>query len=73
MADDRDHEEEVLDRFGSPKREAIADKGPSVQFFRMFAPVPGASGVLEVKVSKLGNAATAKPDLLFTRSVSYKL
>jgi hypothetical protein len=54
-------------------REAIADKGPSVQFFRMFAPVPGASGVLEVKVSKLGSAATAKPELLFTRSVSFKL
>jgi hypothetical protein len=54
-------------------RESIADKGPSVQFFRMFAPVPAATGVLEVKVSKLATTAAAAPQLLFTRSVSYKL
>lgn len=53
-------------------RDAIADKGPSVQFFRMFTPVPAASGVIVVNVSKASSAA-AKPTLLFTRSVAYKL
>lgn len=53
-------------------RDAIADKGPSIQFFRMFAPVPAAAGVLEVKVGK-STTASGKPTLLFTRSVSYKL
>lgn len=53
-------------------RDAIAEKGPSVHFFRMFAPVSGAAGVLEVKVSK-ATSASAKPTLIFTRSVSYNL
>lgn len=53
-------------------RDAIADKGPSIQFFRMFAPVPAASGVIEVKVGKAASSA-AKPSPLFTRSVQYKL
>lgn len=53
-------------------RDAIADKGPSIQFFRMFAPVPGATGVIEVKVGKAASSA-AKPSPLFTRSVQYKL
>ena len=49
--------------------DAIADKGPSIQFFRMFTPVSARSGVLEVKVFK--NAG--KNELLFTRSVKYAL
>ncbi|MFZ5480269.1 MAG: hypothetical protein ACOZNI_26125 [Myxococcota bacterium] len=53
-------------------RESIADKGPSVQFFRVFSPVPAASGVLEIKVGKAATGAD-KPSLLFTRSVSYKI
>ncbi|MDP2317583.1 MAG: hypothetical protein Q8P41_32155 [Pseudomonadota bacterium] len=53
-------------------RDAIADKGPSVQFFRMFTPVPSASGVIVVNISKAASIA-AKPTLLFTRSVNYKL
>ena len=53
-------------------RDALADKGPSVQFFRIFAPVPAKAGVLEIKVGKAASGA-AKPDLLFTRSVQYKL
>lgn len=52
--------------------DAIADKGPSVQFFRLFAPVPAAAGVIVVNVSKAASAS-AKPTLLFTRSVNYKL
>ncbi len=48
-------------------RDSVADKGPSIQFFRMFAPVSAPSGVLEVKVFK--NAG--KNELLFTRSVKY--
>jgi hypothetical protein len=52
-------------------RDAIADKGPSIQFFRMFTPVPSAAGVIVVNVSKAASAA-AKPTLLFTRSVNYK-
>lgn len=52
-------------------RDAIADKGPSVQFFRMFTPVAAPAGVLEVKVSKVGSGG--KPELLFTRSVKYTL
>jgi hypothetical protein len=51
-------------------REAIADKGPSVQFFRLFTPVSGASGVLEVKVSRA--PTSGKSELLFTRSVKYQ-
>ncbi len=50
-------------------RDAIADKGPSIQFFRMFTPVSAAAGVLEVKVSK--TASGGKSELLFTRSVKY--
>ena len=53
-------------------RDAIADRGPSVQFFRMFAPVPSGAGVLEVRVSKAASAA-GKPELLFTRTANYKL
>lgn len=53
-------------------RDAIADKGPSIQFFRMFAPVSGSSGMLEVKVGK-ATSASAKPTPLFVRSVNYKL
>lgn len=53
-------------------RDTLADKGPSIQFFRMFTPVPGASGVIEVRVGK-ATSASAKPTLLFTRSVPYKL
>lgn len=52
-------------------RDSIADKGPSIQFFRMFTPVAAPSGVLEVKVSKV--VSTGKPELLFTRSVKYAL
>lgn len=53
-------------------KETVSAKGPSVEFYRFFAPVSGASGVLEVKVSKLASGST-KPTLLFTRSVSYAL
>ena len=53
-------------------RDGIADKGPSVQFFRMFTPVPAAAGVVVVNISK-ATSASAKPTLLFTRSVNYKL
>ncbi len=53
-------------------RDAIADKGPSIQFFRVFTPVPATAGVIEVKVGKAASSA-AKPTLLFTRSVNYKL
>jgi hypothetical protein len=52
--------------------EAIADKGPSVQFFRLLAPVGAPSGLIEVRVGKAGTA-TAKPTPLFTRSVPYKV
>lgn len=52
-------------------RDAIADKGPSIQFFRMFAPVPAAAGMLEVRVGKSASAA-GKPVPLFVRSVNYK-
>ena len=50
-------------------RDALGDKGPSVQFFRLTAPVAAASGVLEVKVSK--SPQGGKNELLFTRSVKY--
>jgi hypothetical protein len=53
-------------------KDSVADKSPSVQFFRLFAPVPAKGGVVEIKISKSGSAG-AKPELLFTRSVSYKL
>jgi len=53
-------------------RDAIADKGPSIQFFRMFAPVPGASGMLEITVGKAPSGA-AKSVPLFKRTVTYKL
>lgn len=53
-------------------KESVADKSPSVQFFRLFTPVPGKGGVVEIKISKSGSAG-AKPELLFTRSVPYKL
>lgn len=51
-------------------KEAVADKGPSVQFFRLFAPVGAAAGVLEVKVSRTPQGG--KSELLFTRSVKYQ-
>jgi hypothetical protein len=60
----------VAEGRASVTREAVADKGPSVQFFRLFAPVVGASGVLEVKVSRAPQSG--KATLLFTRSVAYK-
>ncbi len=50
-------------------RDAVADKGPSIQFFRLSAPVSADSGVLEVKVSRLPSGG--KSELLFTRSVKY--
>ncbi|MFN7144688.1 MAG: hypothetical protein ACK4YP_13010 [Myxococcota bacterium] len=53
-------------------RDTIADKGPSIQFFRMFTPVSSTAGVIEVKVGKSTSAA-GKPTLLFARSVTYKL
>jgi hypothetical protein len=54
-------------------KDTVSAKGPSVQFFRMFAPVPAKTGVLEVKVSKLASAASAKPSLLISRSINYAL
>ncbi len=56
----------------SVTRDSIADKGPSVHFFRMFAPVPAGAGVLEVRVGKAASGA-GKPELLFTRSAKYTL
>ncbi len=53
-------------------KETVSSKGPSVEFFRFFAPVSAPNGVLEVRVSKIASGAT-KPSLLFTRSVSYTL
>lgn len=50
-------------------RDAVADKAPSVQFFRLTTPVAAATGVLEVKVSKTPQGG--KSELLFTRSVKY--
>lgn len=52
--------------------DAIAAKGPSVQFFRLFTPVSGTSGMLEVRIGKAASAA-AKPTALFVRSVNFKL
>lgn len=49
---------------------AVAERGPSVQFFRLFTPVVGGSGVLEVKVSRTPTGG--KSQLLFTRSVQYQ-
>ncbi len=54
-------------------KDTVSKGGPSVQFFRMFAPVPARSGVIEVKVSKLASTAAAKPALLISRSVNYAL
>lgn len=51
-------------------KDAVADKGPSVQFFRLFAPVGASAGVLEVKVSRTPQGG--KSELLFTRSVKYQ-
>lgn len=59
----------VAESRASITRDALADKGPSVQFFRLSAPVAAASGVLEVKVSKAPQGG--KAELLFTRSVKY--
>lgn len=53
-------------------RDAIADKGPSIQFFRLFAPVQSPAGLVELRVGKAASSA-AKPTPLFTRSVQYKL
>lgn len=53
-------------------KDAIADQSTSVQFFRLYTPVAAASGVLEVRVSRLVTGAT-KNELLFTRSVQYSL
>lgn len=54
-------------------KDMVSAKGASVQFFRLFAPVPAKSGVLEVKVSKLATSTSAKPSLLISRSVNYAL
>lgn len=54
-------------------KDTVSKAGASVQFFRMFSPVPAKSGVLEVKVSKLGTSTSAKPALLISRSVNYAL
>jgi len=62
----------VAESRASVTRDAIADKGPSVHFFRMFAPVPSGAGVLEVKIGKAASG-TGKPELLFTRSAKYAL
>jgi hypothetical protein len=51
-------------------RDAIADKGPSVQFFRLYVPVAAKAGMVEMKVGK-AVSATAKTEPLFTRSVKY--
>lgn len=53
-------------------RDAIADLGPSIQFFRLFCPVAGAIGNLEIRVGKAASAA-AKPTELFKRAVAFKL
>jgi hypothetical protein len=52
--------------------DAIAASGPSIQVFRLFTPVSGKSGMLEVRVGKAASWA-AKPTALFVRSVNYKL
>ncbi len=62
----------VSESRASVTRDSIADKGPSVHFFRLFAPVPAGAGVLEVKVGKAASGA-GKPELLFTRSAKYTL
>ncbi len=54
-------------------KDSVSKGGPSVQFFRLFAPVPAKSGVLEVKVSKLATTTSAKPSLLISRSLNYAL
>jgi hypothetical protein len=54
-------------------KEMVSTKGASVEFFKLFAPVAGASGVLEIRVSKLPTAAGAKPSLLFARTVNFAL
>lgn len=53
-------------------KDSVSLKGPSVQFFKLFAPVATPAGVLEVRVSKLVGTST-KPSLLFVRTVSYTL
>lgn len=53
-------------------RDAIAEKGPSIQFFRMFAPVSGTTGTLEIKVGKAASGA-AKPTELFAKTLPFKL
>ena len=53
-------------------RDAIAEKGPSVQFFRLFGPVAGTTGSLEIKVGKAASAA-AKPTPLFSKILPFKL
>lgn len=52
--------------------DAIAVKGPSIQFFRLFAPVAATSGALEVRVGKASSSA-AKPTALFSKTLNYKL
>lgn len=54
-------------------KDTVAGKGPSVQFFRLSAPVGATSGVLEVKVSKLATTSGAKPALVISRSVNFQL
>lgn len=52
-------------------KESVSAKGASVQFFRLFTPVKAGTGVVEVRVSKLG--ANNKSSLLFVRTVNYTL
>lgn len=51
-------------------KESVSLKGPSVEFFKLFAPVGTPAGVLEIRVSKL---VGTKPALLFVRTVNYTL
>ena len=51
-------------------KESVSLKGPSVEFFKLFAPVAAPTGVLEIRVSKLVGTKSA---LLFVRTVNYTL
>ncbi|MBM4390129.1 MAG: hypothetical protein FJ090_03325 [Deltaproteobacteria bacterium] len=62
----------VSESRASVTRDSIAGAGPSVHFFRLFAPVPSGAGVLEVRVGKAASGA-GKAELLFTRSAKYAL
>ena len=51
---------------------SIATAGPTLAFIKMLAPVPAATGTLEVRVGQSTSAAGAA-EPLFTRLVSYQL